>query len=409
MSVYGKEVEGGRALKNDGKKTVGFVTGSRADYGIMRRFLKLLDEDDGIELKILVTGALLSDTYGKQVDLIYEDGFSVAARIEIPLDSSSDRMILHAMAEAMDKFASCFGEQEYDLLMILGDRYEMLSAAVSAAMQKIPILHIHGGEATYGNYDEFIRHGITKMSLYHFTATEEYRNRVIQLGEHPDRVFSLGALGAENCLFMDEKNIPDDVKALERKGYFVVLFHPETLTNSDVVRQMEELLSAAKEFSKYRFVFLGANADTNSGIIRRMVAEFVYSNKNCIYFENLHTDAYHYLLKNSICLVGNSSSGLIEAPSLGIYTVNIGDRQKGRVRGNSVIDVECRRERIVNAMRSVMEPCGEIPVNPYYQENSAGKYYEKLTELLGSVEEDRLRPKEFYDLSPVCGGEAIRR
>ena len=177
-------------------KKIAFVTGSRADYGIMRRYLNLLNNDEDINLKILVTGALLSETYGNQVELIYQDGFDIAAEIKVNLDSSSNRSVLHTMAETLDGFAEHFSKNKYDLLIILGDRYEMLSVATAAAMHRIPILHIHGGEATYGNYDEFIRHAITKMSLYHFTATEEYRRRVIQLGEDPNKVFYLGALGA---------------------------------------------------------------------------------------------------------------------------------------------------------------------------------------------------------------------
>ena len=208
------------------KKKVSFVTGSRADYGIMRRFLSLLDRDETIELSILTTGALLNSMFGHQVDLIYKDGFQVATEIEIPIDTSSNTEIVHTMSVAQDKFAEYFSLNQIDILIILGDRYEMLSVAIAAAMQKIPILHIHGGEATFGNYDEFIRHAITKMSLYHFTATEEYRRRVIQLGEHPDKVFCLGALGAENCLYIDENNVSRDVKELPYKKYFVILFHP---------------------------------------------------------------------------------------------------------------------------------------------------------------------------------------
>lgn len=380
-------------------RRVGFVTGSRADYGIMRRFLDLLNEDHDIDLEILVTGALLSDTYGKQVSLIYDDGFKVAAEIEVPLDSSSNEKVLCTMAETMKKFAAYFNEKKYDLLMILGDRYEMLSVATAAAMQRVPILHIHGGEATYANYDEFIRHAITKMSLYHFTATAEYRRRVIQLGEDPRNVFNLGALGAENCLMIEEDNVPESVKELEAKKYFVVLFHPETLTNIDVAGQIEELLNTIDKFPEYDFVFLGTNADTNSSIIRKSVADFIECHDNAVYFENLHTDAYHYLLKNTVCLIGNSSSGIIEAPSLGIYTINIGERQAGRVRGNSVVDVRCVGEEIEDAVKRVLKIYDKIePVNPYYQANTAERYYHKTLELLGRVAEDTEQPKEFYDL-----------
>ncbi len=381
-------------------RKVAFVTGSRADYGIMRRFLNLMNKDSEIELDILATGALLNKTYGHQVDLIYKDGFNVKAEIEVPLDSSSNAKILHTMAVTLDKFAEFFDKNKYDLLIILGDRYEMLSVAETAAMQRIPILHIHGGEATFGNYDEFIRHSITKMSLYHFAATEEYRNRIIQLGEAPDRVFNLGALGAENCLFIDENNVPPDVKSLVQKKYFVVLFHPETLTNVNVCQQMENLLGAVKNFiADYQFVFLGTNADTNSGVIRGMVQDFVHDNKNALYYENLHTDAYHYLLKNAVCLIGNSSSGIIEAPSLGVYTINIGDRQKGRVRGKSVIDVFCNKTDILAAINKVLALHSLVkPLNPYYRENSAKLYYDTLKQILVKLDGEKYKVKEFWDI-----------
>ncbi len=381
-------------------KKIGFVTGSRADYGIMRRFLKLLNDDKDIELKIIVTGALLSDIYGNQVKLIYEDGFDVAKEIKVNLNSTSNESILHTMSEILDGFATHFSKNNYDLLIILGDRYEMLSVAISASMNRIPILHIHGGEATYGNYDEFIRHAITKMSLYHFTATEEYRKRVIQLGEHPEKVFYLGALGAENCLYIDDNNVPNYIKNLLEKKYFVVLFHPETLTNRNTLEQTNELLHAISKFNDYQFVFIGTNADTHSDVIRNTIKTFINENNNALYFENLHTDAYHYLLKKSICLIGNSSSGIIEAPSLGVYTINIGDRQKGRVRGNSVIDVKCDYRNLSEAILYVLSHSDNVDeiTNPYYHKDSANVYYKQTKQLLSKLDNDIKDPKIFYDI-----------
>ena len=381
------------------KYTVAFATGSRADYGIMKNFLKLLDQDSEIELKILTTGALLDDEYGHQVDLIYQDGFHVDIEVKTNIDTRSDVSIIHMMSEIQENFADYFAQTKLDLLMLLGDRYEMLSVAIAAAMQKIPILHVHGGEATFANYDEFIRHSITKMSLYHYTATDEYRKRVIQLGEQPERVFYLGALGAENCLEIDLKNVPDSVSNLQERQYFVVLFHPETLTAENPLVQIEQVLAAVEEHREYQYVFLGTNADTHSDIIRKRVKEFVESKKNAVYFENLHTDAYHYLLKHSIALVGNSSSGIIEAPSLGIYTINIGNRQDGRVRGNSVIDVPCKQKDISDALDKVLEVYATIkPVNPYYKEHTAENYYKKTKQLLENLQDDIKEPKRFYDL-----------
>lgn len=380
-------------------KRIFFVTGSRAEYGIVRNYLKLLNNDQNIDLQIIVTSTLLSYEYGHQIDLIYKDGFTVGSEIEIPIDPSSNKGVIHSMSIAMDKFGDFFVQNSPDLLIILGDRYEMISVAIAAAMNRIPILHLHGGEATFGNYDEFIRHAITKMSLFHFTATEEFKNRVIQLGESPERVFNLGALGAENCLNIDEKMVPPEVKNIHGE-YFVILFHPETLTNISVLDQIQELLKSIEKYSQYRFVFLGSNADTNSNIIRLKVKEYVNSHSNCIYFENLTTAGYHYLLKHAICLIGNSSSGLIEAPSLGTYTINIGDRQEGRVRGTSVIDVRCEKEEITKAIEQVLRNAnGSIITNPYYKENTANNYYNTTLKILDYLDEGiNNHPKRFYDI-----------
>lgn len=377
---------------------VGFVTGSRADYGIMRRYLNLMNEDSEIDLKIIATGALLDEKFGHQVELIYRDGFTIDAEIKTKIDSSSTKTVIDNMAETLSKFGDYFNRVSYDLIIILGDRYEILSVSIAAAMLRIPILHIHGGELTFGNYDEFIRHSITKMSLYHFTATDEYRKRVIQLGENPNRVFCLGALGAENCIYINEKNVAKDIKQLPEKKYFVVLFHPETLTNVDVLQQVNNLLDAIDSFKNYKFVFLGTNADTNADIIRKRVDEFVDSHENTIYYENLHTDAYHYLLKKGIGLIGNSSSGIIEAPSLGIYTVNIGDRQAGRVRGNSIIDTACITDDICNAINLALEKYTSIkPINPYFKHNSANLYYNETKKILSRLQNDLREPKRFFD------------
>jgi len=381
------------------KFKIAFATGSRADYGIMRRYLDLLNKDENIELGILATGALLEDAYGHQADLIVQDGFKIDVEFKLPINCSSNEGIIHAMSVALDGFGEYFAGNRYDLLIILGDRYEMLSVAVAAAMHRIPILHIHGGEATFGNYDEFIRHAITKMSLFHFTATEEYRRRVIQLGEEPEKVFYLGALGAENCTYIDKTNVPSEVLALPEKGYFVVLFHPETLTDARTLDQTNELLNAVSSLPDYKFAFIGSNADTHADIIRSRVHEFVNSNSNTVYFENLHTDAYHELLKRSICLIGNSSSGIIEAPSLGIYTVNIGERQSGRVRGNSVIDVCCKAQEIKDAVKTVLKQYQTVkPFNPYYKENSAKQYYKTTLEILKNLSDFTSAPKRFFDL-----------
>lgn len=386
-------------------KRVAFATGSRADYGIMRRFLRLLDNDSEVDLEVLATGALLEDAWCRQVDLIREDGFKVGAEVPIGVDVASDAAVTRSMARALEGFADIFEHNRPDLLMVLGDRYEMLSVATAAAMQRVPILHIHGGEATWSNYDEFIRHSITKMSLYHFTATEGYRRRVVQLGENPSRVFNLGALGAENCLDIDEAAVPSEVMDLPRRGYVVVLFHPETISGADPREQVGELLAALGNVRDKGLVFIGANADTHSDEIRAATQSFVDSHDGASYFENLPTAGYHFLVKHACCLVGNSSSGLIEAPSLGAYTVNVGHRQDGRVRGTSVIDVPCEAGAILSGVeRAMAMPAPYAGENPYYQPRCAERYYETTKALLARMVQDTARPKEFFDLDFDPGG-----
>lgn len=380
------------------KYKVAYVSGTRADYGIVRRYLSLLSIDPEIDFSVLVTGAHLDEGLGHTVKDIRADGFFVEKEFPININTDTTSSVISSMAEALRSFGEYFEDNKYDLIIVLGDRYEIMAASIAAAMQKIKILHLHGGEMTLGNYDEFIRHSITKMSNFHFTSTEEYRRRVIQLGESPDRVFYMGALGAENCRNIDISLVDERVKALPEKKYFAVAYHPETLTGGDIGRQAGELLSALSEFSsEYKAVLIGSNADTGAGIISKTFKEKAKEDESFYYFESLSSDSYLYLVKNSVALIGNSSSGIIEAPSLGAYTVNIGKRQDGRIRADSVIDIECEREKIKAALTSVIEnkSIGKEIENPYYKDNCAENYYRKTKEILEiSVKE----PKRFYDL-----------
>lgn len=381
-----------------GKYKVVYATGSRADYGIVKNYLKLLDVDKDIEFSVLVTGSHLECKFGHSVDIIRQDRFNIELEVPLNIDNTNNANVMHCMATALDSFGSYFESHKFDLLIILGDRYEMIAVAIAAAMQRIPILHLHGGEVTYGNYDEFIRHSITKMSQYHFTSTEVYRKRVIQLGENPERVFCLGALGAENCCKIDEQRVVEKVKALIPQKYWVVAFHPETLTDVKMEDQAKEVLSALEENTHdFDIIFMGTNADTKSDIIRSSWINYVGSHKNAYYYENLNVDSFLYLVKNSIALIGNSSSGIIETPSLGRYTINIGDRQKGRVHGNSVIDVACNKDRISQAMKDIYNRLDENEKinNPYYVENTAENYYKMTRKIL---EQRTSILKEFYDI-----------
>lgn len=377
---------------------VAYATGSRADYGIVRSYLQMLNSDKNIDLSILVTGSIIDSNYGETIELIKADGFKIANIIDMKLSTEKITNTIHSMSIALDLFGEELNKNKYDLLIILGDRYEMMSVAIAAAMQNIPILHIHGGEITEGNYDDFIRHCITEMSVFHITSTEEYKKRVIQLGNNPDNVLNGGALGAENCKVIDINNVSEKTKSLKNENYFVVLFHPETLTSNSPENQISILLSVLKRYiDNYKFIFIGSNADTGSDKITNKVQKFCEDNENALYVKNLHPDDYHYMVKNSCALIGNSSSGLIEAPSLNVYTINIGDRQGGRIRGNSVIDIKCEEKQIINAIETVInEPLIDC-INPYYQEDSCSKYYDFTKVALDKIKANNVR-KKFYDL-----------
>ena len=384
------------------KKRIAYVTGSRAEYGIVKRLLKRLQEDIALDFSLIVTAMHLDSQYGNTVKIIEQDGFRISEKIPVKLDSQNNQTILTSMAETLDLFGKHFQQNRYDAAIVLGDRYEMLSVATAAAMHNIPLIHLHGGEQTLGNYDEFIRHCITKMAKLHLTATDVYRKRVIQLGESPESVHNIGSLGAENGLSLElpsKERLLSELN-LQNKPYFMVAFHPETITGQSVEEQVEQLLLALDTFKKdYQFVFIGSNSDTHSDVIFEKIKRYTEENQFS-FFTSVKPEEYLALIKCSKGLIGNSSSGLLEAPSLQVGTVNIGKRQEGRVRGESVIDVESNRQSIEQGIQHLLsndfqKRLSEM-VNPYYQENSAEKAYEIIKQFL--ADENKYKPKRFYDL-----------
>lgn len=377
-----------------------YVTGSRAEYGIMRRLLKKLDEDKNIQLDIVVTGMHLMKEYGETFKEVEKD-FNVIEKLDIEIANSNNYDVLHSMSLAMEKFAKFFLNNKYDTVMLLGDRYEILPVAIASAINNIPLIHIHGGEKTLGNYDEFIRHSITKMSKLHLVATDEYRNRVIQLGENPETVKNVGSLGVANAMeleLLSKKELENKLGNFS-KPYFVVLFHPETITEISLEQQTENLISTLNKFKdRYDFVFIGSNSDTGSDKIQKIIKNFVDKN-NYKRFLSLKNYEYFSLLKNSQGLIGNSSSGVIEVPSLKIPTINIGNRQLGRVKGTTIIDCSADTEDILKAIKkSQSESYKKIlneSVNPYYQENSLEKYYSEIKKFL---DKDNNYLKDFWDI-----------
>ena len=382
-------------------KSLLYVTGSRAEYGIMKRLLLDLKKDKEIDLSIIATGMHCDENYGNTYKIIEEDGFEIDKLINLYIDTSNNENILNSMSICQSEFGKIFQESDYDAVMVLGDRYEIFSVAIAAAMHNLPIIHLHGGEKTLGNYDEFIRHSITKMSKLHLASTDEYRNRIIQMGEHPETTYNIGALGAENVMLMDlpSKDILEHRFGKLKKPYFMVVFHPETLTKISVEVQFNELLLALNNFIKdYDFFFVGSNSDTGSDKIKKKTLEFCNLTKSK-YFTSVQTEEYLALNKYSQGLIGNSSSGLIEIPSLKIPTINIGDRQKGRVRGQTVIDSICDKSSIIEAINysqsKQFNEIAESSVNPYYKSEVKNN---ALAIIKAFVSSPSIIYKDFFDI-----------
>ncbi|WP_333896723.1 UDP-N-acetylglucosamine 2-epimerase [Mixta calida] len=384
------------------KKKLLYVTGSRAEYGIMKRLLLALSNDSQIQLTIVATGMHCDSKYGMTYKVIEEDGLVIDKLIEIDINNNNNSDILKSMSICQNKFGQYFEKNKFDAVMLLGDRYEIFSVAIAAAIHNIPIIHLHGGEKTLGNYDEFIRHSITKMSRLHLASTEEYRNRIIQMGEFPNTVHNIGALGAENALLM---NLPTKYQLEEKYGslnspYFIVVFHPETLSSIPLVTQTENLLNALERLKGvYEFIFIGSNSDTGSDKITQKIKDFCNKNESRL-LVSVKPEEYLALNKYSQGLIGNSSSGLIEIPSLKIPTINIGNRQKGRVRGNTVIDCQCNTEEIFNAIlfsqSSDFSNKVSNSINPYYKNNVLEAALQIIKSYMNSIESGY---KDFYDVN----------
>ncbi|WP_148570702.1 UDP-N-acetylglucosamine 2-epimerase [Aliarcobacter cryaerophilus] len=377
------------------------ITGTRAEYGLLYWLLKEIEADKELQLQVIVTGMHLSPEFGLTYKEI-EKEFSVNKKIEMLLSSDTSVGISKSMGLAQISFSEAYEELQPDMVVVLGDRYEIFSATSAAMIAKIPIAHLHGGEATEGLIDEPIRHSITKMSHLHFAATEEYKNRVIQLGEHPSRVFNVGGMGIENIKRLKLLSKDEFEKSIEFKlnsKNILVTFHPVTLENSTAQEQFKELLDAIDELEDTNIIFTKANSDTDGRVINQMIDEYVTKNSNkSIGFTSLGQLRYLSALQYVDAVVGNSSSGLAEAPSFKIATINIGDRQKGRIKASSVIDCEPNKDSILKSFEKLyskeFQETLKTTINPY----GDGCASKKIVEILKSVDLENILKKSFYDL-----------
>ena len=363
-------------------------TGTRAEYGLLKPLLKVINDDPELTLQILATGTHLSKDFGLTVQEIERDGFRVDEKIEILMSSDSTVSVCKSVGLGLISYSEALQRLDPEVLIVLGDRYEALAAAVSAMIIKIPIAHIHGGESTYGLIDEAIRHSITKMAYYHFTSTESYRNRVIQLGEHPKRVFNVGALGIDNITnltVLDRKDLERMLDFKFGQDCMIITYHPVTLEEKTATTQFRALLDALDAFPNFKKIFTKSNADAGGREINETIDDYVRHNRTAVAFHSLGQTKYLNVLKHMKCIVGNSSSGIIEAPSLKVATVNIGDRQAGRIRCDSVVDCMPEKEPIIQAIETALSDEFQHRLNkiknPYEKKNTAALIVEKLTNM----------------------------
>ncbi len=383
------------------------VTGTRAEYGLLRRLMRLIADEPLLSLQVIATGMHLSPEFGLTFREIEGDGFSIDRKIEILLSSDTPVSISKSIALGMISFAEAFQQMEPDIVVLLGDRFETFAAASAATMARLPILHIHGGERTEGAVDEALRHAITKMSHLHCVAAAEYVRRVIQLGELPERVFMVGGLGVDGiqheCL-LSRAELEASLGFKLKSRNLLITYHPVTLEEATASQQVVSLLDALDGYDDLGLIFTLPNADADGRAIIPLIEDFVRSHPNAMVAASLGQLRYLSCLSLVDGVVGNSSSGLLEAPSLHTGTINIGDRQRGRLQASSVIN--CRSDAI--EIRSALERLfsSEFQESLVSVENPYGNggASERILRVLKTSNLAGIIKKQFYDLSSVHPG-----
>lgn len=378
------------------------VTGTRAEYGLLRWVMHGIQESELLELQLIVTGMHLSPEFGLTVQDIEADGFRIDSKVEMLLSSDTPIGITKSMGLGMIGCADALNQLQPDLLMLLGDRYEIFAAAASAMIARIPIAHLHGGESTEGLIDESIRHSITKMAHFHFVAAEEYRQRVIQLGEQPENVYNVGGLGIDNILrlkLLSRTQLEEAIDFKLAKRNLLITFHPVTLERSTSTDQMKELLTALKKLENVGLIFTMPNADTDGRILFQQINDFCESHPIARAYTSLGQLRYLSCIMHVDGVIGNSSSGLTEVPSFRKGTVNIGDRQRGRLCAESVINCPADHVLITEAIEHLFSPSflKILPKvkNPYGDGGASAT----LIKILEQRSFDNLLKKPFFDLN----------
>jgi GDP/UDP-N,N'-diacetylbacillosamine 2-epimerase (hydrolysing) len=377
------------------------VTGTRAEYGLLRWLMENIRETPGLELQVIATGMHLSPEYGLTYREIENDGFIIDRKVEILLSSDTPSGLSKSMGLGLICFGDVLQQLQPDIMVVLGDRFEIFSAVSAAMVARIPVAHLHGGESTEGAFDEAIRHSITKMSHLHFVAAEEYRKRVIQLGEHPSRVFLVGGLGIDNIKkldLLDRSELETSLKFKLGPKNLLITFHPATLENESSAIQMKELLGALEILEHTHLIFTMPNADTDSRVLIQMVDQFVAKHPNARSYTSLGQLRYLSCIRHVDGVVGNSSSGLTEVPSFAKGTINVGDRQRGRIKADSVIDCSPEQESVAAALRKLYSKEFQLVLGRVQNPYGEGGASKKILKILQDHPLDSILKKPFHNL-----------
>lgn len=386
----------------DMKRTICVITGTRAEYGLLYWLMKGIQDDPELNLQVVATGMHLSPEFGLTCQEIEKDGFHVDKKIEMLLSADTASAVCKSTGLGMISFTDALNDLQPDMVVILGDRFEMLAAASVALISRIPIVHIHGGEITAGAFDDSIRHAITKMAWWHFVAADEYKKRVIQLGENPKRVFQVGGMGVDGIVKSQLLKRDELEKRLDfkfGKKNIMVTFHSVTLERGTSTRQFHEILNALDDLEDTKLIFTVPNADTEGRVLKNMIDEFVKTRlEKSASFTSMGQLNYLSALQFVDVVLGNSSSGLTEAPTFKIGTINIGDRQKGRLKADSVIDCDPDKESVLQSINRLYSADFQRKLKTVLNPYGEGHASEKILGILKKESLPKELKKEFYDL-----------
>ncbi len=382
-------------------KNICIITGSRSEYYLLKKIIIKLKKEKYIKTSLVVTGSHLSKKFGLTYSDIKKDLIKIDKKINIKIEGDQSLNIAKSTAVGIQKFSEYFNRKKFDLIIILGDRYEIFSSAVAAYINKIPMAHIHGGESTEGSLDEGIRHSITKMSHIHFVATKKYLSRVIQLGENPKLVFNVGGLGVDsikNTKLILKHTLEKKLNIKFLKKNCLITFHPETLEKTKNNKSITNIIYSIKKFKDMSFFFTMPSADQGSFSIINEIKKFVKNNKNAYFFNSLGHEKYFSLCNHVDFMIGNSSSGILEMPSFKKATINIGNRQKGRIKASSIINISSDKNEILHAIKKVYSRKFQIKVKSTSNPYGKGGASEKIVQIIKKINLKNIIYKKFFDI-----------